>query len=95
MRCADVAMYAAKDGGRGRCEVFRPEMMRDTTELLGLEHDLRRGLKHGELTVHYQPSYEIDTQQIVGVEALVRWQLTDARRRSRPTASFPSPKRPG
>ncbi|MGZ4799785.1 MAG: putative bifunctional diguanylate cyclase/phosphodiesterase, partial [Acidimicrobiia bacterium] len=73
MRRADVAMYAAKDGGRGRCEVFRADMMRDAQELLGLEHDLRQGLKHGEVTVHYQPSYEIDTQQIVGVEALVRW----------------------
>jgi EAL domain-containing protein (putative c-di-GMP-specific phosphodiesterase class I) len=48
-------------------------MMRDASELLGMEHDLRRGLKHGEITVHYQPSYEIATHRIVGVEALVRW----------------------
>ena len=73
VRCADIAMYAAKDGGRGRVEVFQPEMMRDTSEILGLEHDLRHGLQHGELTVHYQPSYDIATNQIVGVEALVRW----------------------
>jgi diguanylate cyclase (GGDEF)-like protein/PAS domain S-box-containing protein len=73
LRHADVAMYAAKDGGRGRLEVFRPEMLRDTTELLGLEHDLRHALGHGEITVHYQPSFEIATNRIVGVEALVRW----------------------
>jgi diguanylate cyclase (GGDEF)-like protein/PAS domain S-box-containing protein len=73
MRRADLAMYAAKDAGRGRVETFRTDMMRDASELLGMEHDLRRGLKHGEITVHYQPSYEIATHRIVGVEALVRW----------------------
>jgi EAL domain-containing protein (putative c-di-GMP-specific phosphodiesterase class I) len=53
--------------------VFRSEMMRDAQELLGLEQDLRRGLKCGEVTVHYQPSFAIDSNKIVGVEALVRW----------------------
>jgi diguanylate cyclase (GGDEF)-like protein/PAS domain S-box-containing protein len=73
MRRADVAMYAAKDAGRGRVETFQADMMRDASDLLGMEHDLRRGLEQGEVTVHYQPSYDIASHTIVGVEALVRW----------------------
>jgi diguanylate cyclase (GGDEF)-like protein/PAS domain S-box-containing protein len=73
IRRADVAMYAAKSGGRGRAEVFQPEMMRDAEELLGLEADLRHGLRRGEVTVHFQPSFDIQEDRIVGVEALVRW----------------------
>ncbi len=73
IRRADVAMYAAKSGGRGRAEVFQPEMMRDAQELLGLEADLRKGLRRGEVVVHYQPSLDIESERIVGVEALVRW----------------------
>ena len=55
VRHADVAMYAAKEAGRGRYEVFRDEMARELGELLGLEHELRLGLQRGEFTVHYQP----------------------------------------
>jgi diguanylate cyclase (GGDEF)-like protein/PAS domain S-box-containing protein len=73
IRRADVAMYAAKAGGRGRVEVFQPEMMRDAQEMLGLEADLRHGLRRGEVTVHFQPSFDMDEDRIVGVEALVRW----------------------
>jgi diguanylate cyclase (GGDEF)-like protein/PAS domain S-box-containing protein len=73
IRRADVAMYAAKSGGRGRAEVFQPEMMRDAQELLGLEADLRKGLRRGEVTVHFQPSVDLAHDRIVGVEALVRW----------------------
>jgi diguanylate cyclase (GGDEF)-like protein/PAS domain S-box-containing protein len=74
IRHADVAMYAAKEGGRGRYEVFRQDMARDLGELLGLEHELRLGLQRGEFTVHYQPEVALDGERIVGVEALVRWQ---------------------
>jgi diguanylate cyclase (GGDEF)-like protein/PAS domain S-box-containing protein len=73
VRHADVAMYAAKEAGRGRWELFRPEMARELGEQLGLEHDLRMALKRGELTVHYQPEHDAATQMIVGVEALLRW----------------------
>jgi diguanylate cyclase (GGDEF)-like protein/PAS domain S-box-containing protein len=74
VRDADVAMYAAKDAGRGRYEVFCPEMARRAGELLGVEHELRVGLQRGEFSLHYQPEIELATDRIVGAEALLRWQ---------------------
>jgi diguanylate cyclase (GGDEF)-like protein/PAS domain S-box-containing protein len=73
VRDADVAMYAAKDAGRGRHEVFCAEMARGHGELLGLEHELRTGLHRHEFRLHYQPEIDLATGGIVGVEALMRW----------------------
>jgi diguanylate cyclase (GGDEF)-like protein/PAS domain S-box-containing protein len=86
VRHADVAMYAAKEAGRGRYEVFRYEMARELGELLGLEHELRLGLQREEFSVHYQPEVALDTGDVVGVEALARW--NSARRGSVPPARF-------
>ncbi|HEY7280164.1 MAG TPA: EAL domain-containing protein, partial [Actinomycetota bacterium] len=73
LRHADVAMYAAKEGGRGRFEVFRYEMARELGQLLGLEHEMRQGLLQGEFSVHYQPEVDLGSGNVVGVEALLRW----------------------
>ncbi len=72
VRNADVAMYAAKEG-RGRFQVFHHDMAREFDQLLGLEHELRLGLQDGELSVHYQPEISLESDSIVGVEALARW----------------------
>jgi diguanylate cyclase (GGDEF)-like protein/PAS domain S-box-containing protein len=73
IRDADVAMYAAKDAGRGRYELFCPEMAKDLGELLGIEHELRLGLQRGEFSLHYQPEIDLETTTIVAAEALLRW----------------------
>jgi EAL domain-containing protein (putative c-di-GMP-specific phosphodiesterase class I) len=66
-------MYAAKEAGRGRYEVFRHEMARELGELLGLEHELRQGFERGEYELHYQPLVHLGSKSIVGAEALLRW----------------------
>ena len=73
VRRADVAMYAAKEAGRGRVEAFRHEFARELGESLGLEHELRLGIQRGEFHVHYQPEVDLTSGAIVGVEALLRW----------------------
>jgi diguanylate cyclase (GGDEF)-like protein/PAS domain S-box-containing protein len=73
VRHADVAMYAAKDAGRGRYELFCPEMTKGVGELLGIEQELRVALERGEFSLHYQPEIDLDTGKIVGAEALLRW----------------------
>jgi diguanylate cyclase (GGDEF)-like protein/PAS domain S-box-containing protein len=74
LRHADLAMYEAKEAGRGRFEVFNLGMARGLGESLGLEHELRLGLGRGELSLNYQPELDLETKEIVGVEALARWQ---------------------
>ena len=86
IRHADVAMYAAKEAGRGRYEVFHYDMARELGELLGLEHELRLALQRGEFSLHYQPEIVVETSAVVGVEALLRW--TSPSRGSVPPAQF-------
>ncbi len=74
LRKADIAMYDAKAKGKARYEVFDSTMEHRAVERLGLENDLRRAIKRGELRVHYQPKVLLRTGKIVGTEALVRWE---------------------
>jgi diguanylate cyclase (GGDEF)-like protein len=70
---ADVAMYVAKHDRSG-FEVYAPELDRHSPERLALMGDLRHAISRDELRVHYQPKINLKTNQIFGVEALVRWQ---------------------
>jgi diguanylate cyclase (GGDEF)-like protein/PAS domain S-box-containing protein len=86
VRDADVAMYAAKENGRGKYELFHDEMARELGELLGLEHELRLGLERREFSVHYQQLIDLESSAIVGAEALLRW--TSPTRGSVPPSDF-------
>ena len=73
MRNADTAMYRAKAMGRGNYHFYTPEMTRDAQERISMENLLRRALDNGELAVHLQPQVDAQTGELVGAEALVRW----------------------
>ncbi len=73
LRDADLAMYEAKAAGRGRVALFDSSMHRKVTDRLELEGDLRRAIDEGQLSVHFQPIYELDPPRLSGFEALARW----------------------
>ncbi|MBV9734725.1 MAG: GGDEF domain-containing protein [Acidisphaera sp.] len=74
LRDADLAMYRAKASGRARTEIYDQSMHRLAVQRLSIESDLRRALQSEEFVLHYQPIVSLATQQVVGFEALVRWQ---------------------
>jgi diguanylate cyclase (GGDEF)-like protein/PAS domain S-box-containing protein len=78
LRHADLAMYAAKAGGRARWELFDmqavPLAAPVAAERLELETDLRRAVENDELVVRFQPEFSLATGEVVAAEALVRWQ---------------------
>ena len=73
LRNADVALYIAKEKGKGGSEVFEPGMRAAVVERLELETDLRRALPEKQLILHYQPIVELSNGRVVGAEALIRW----------------------
>jgi diguanylate cyclase (GGDEF)-like protein len=73
LRAADIAMYAAKDEGKGRFRVFEPAMQLATVERLRLSVDLRGALERREFVLHYQPTVTLPSGTVTGMEALVRW----------------------
>jgi diguanylate cyclase (GGDEF)-like protein len=70
---ADLAMYRAKHHGRGGYQFFEPEMDAEEQARRQIELDLRTAVAHTQFVVHYQPFISLDTGQVTGVEALVRW----------------------
>jgi len=78
IRNADTAMYHAKEQGRNNYQFFTTEMESRVRERVILEADLRKGLERGEFRLYYQPIYSLETEAIMGFEALIRWQHPDS-----------------
>ncbi|MFW6192381.1 MAG: putative bifunctional diguanylate cyclase/phosphodiesterase, partial [Gemmatimonadota bacterium] len=74
VRLADAAMYRVKGPGSTRFHVYDPDRDRGVTERLQREAALERAVRGGQITVHYQPVYDLATNEIVATEALVRWE---------------------
>jgi diguanylate cyclase (GGDEF)-like protein/PAS domain S-box-containing protein len=73
IRNADLALYAAKGGGRGRHHFYDDDLHSDARERQQLEQDLRDAIDAGALELHYQPQIHTTTERITGFEALLRW----------------------
>jgi len=74
LREAEIAMVRAKGDHSKQYALFEPSMSDLTMDRIDMENDLRRALERHELRVHYQPLIDLETDRIVGFEALVRWQ---------------------
>jgi diguanylate cyclase (GGDEF)-like protein/PAS domain S-box-containing protein len=73
LKAADMAMYAAKRDGRNTYRFFQPAMATAAEDRLRLSSDLHRAVERDELVLHYLPQVSLPNQDIVSVEALVRW----------------------
>ena len=70
---ADSAMYSAKRNGKNRFLYFTPELGSLMRERVTLENQLHGAIGRGEITVEYQPQFDVDSEKLVGFEALARW----------------------
>jgi len=74
LKHADIAMYKAKEAGKNNCQFYTKGMNATAVNYLLLENDLRRALDLHQFTLHYQPQIDLKSGDLMGVEALVRWQ---------------------
>jgi len=77
LRDADIALYQAKKRGRGQVALFEPGMRDAVRDRVALDRELHGALTAGQLFLVYQPTFELDTLEVTGVEALLRWNHPD------------------
>lgn len=73
IKCADTAMYYAKENGRNNYKFFEQSMNVRAVQRQSIEASLRRALERQEFVLHYQPKINLESGLMVGVEALIRW----------------------
>jgi diguanylate cyclase (GGDEF)-like protein/PAS domain S-box-containing protein len=86
VKCADAAMYRAKELGRNQAQLFAPSMNERYVHRLAIEQNLHQALERGELELYYQPIYDRVRRRVTSAEALLRW--NDPRRGMVPPAEF-------
>jgi diguanylate cyclase (GGDEF)-like protein/PAS domain S-box-containing protein len=74
LKHADIALYRAKEQGVNKYKVYTPTMDVETYKTFILENDMRVALELGQLSVHYQPKVNVNSNKIIGIEALIRWE---------------------
>lgn len=70
---ADIAMYKAKDGGKGQYVFYNEQMNQEMIEKAAIQANLGKAMERDEFSLHYQPQYDFNTNEIIGFEALLRW----------------------
>lgn len=73
MKHADIAMYDAKKNGRAQYCFFTKELNKSVQDTISLDKEMREALKNEHYALYYQPKIDIQTQKIIGAEALIRW----------------------
>jgi diguanylate cyclase (GGDEF)-like protein len=73
LKCADTALYRAKEAGRDTARLFSPEMTAETEHRLGLENDLRKAVAAQQFELYFQPIMDVARNRVHGAEALIRW----------------------
>lgn len=71
---ADVAMYQAKKQGRNNLQAYDVRLDKKALEKLQIENELRKALERDEFTLHYQPIFSLESNEVRGAEALIRWE---------------------
>ncbi len=77
LKSADAALYLAKEAGRGATVLYSPQIHTSVLAKRTLTADIERGIANGEFLAWFQPQFDAQTNEIVGVEALARWQHPD------------------
>ncbi len=77
IRKADIAMYQAKEAGRGRAVIYSALMDVEASSILGMQNNIRQALEKDEFVLYLQPQLAMDTGKITGFEGLIRWQKSN------------------
>lgn len=73
VKCADIAMYQAKANGKGQMELYDPQMSEQYSRMYDIQNGLKRLIQEAAFNIHFQPVVDLQTNQKIGFEALIRW----------------------